>query len=60
MFMKREVIANKIWTAKKRYILNVFNEEGFDLKEPKLKIMGIEILLSHQLLHLVVLRLKRH
>ena len=43
MFMKREVIANKgIWTAKKRYILNVFNEEGLNLKEPKLKIMGIE------------------
>ena len=36
MVMKREVIANKgIWTAKKRYILNVYNEEGVDLKEPK-------------------------
>ena len=47
MFMKREVIANKgIWTAKKRYILNVFNEEGLDLKEPKLKIMGIEAVKS--------------
>jgi len=47
MFMKREVIANKgIWTAKKRYILNVFNEEGVDLKEPKLKIMGIEAVKS--------------
>jgi len=45
--MKREVIANKgIWTAKKRYILNVFNEEGLDLKEPKLKIMGIEAVKS--------------
>jgi len=47
MVMKREVIANKgIWTAKKRYILNVFNEEGVDLKEPKLKIMGIEAVKS--------------
>ena len=47
MIMKREVIANKgIWTAKKRYILNVFNEEGVDLNEPKLKIMGIEAVKS--------------
>jgi len=47
MIMKREVIANKgIWTAKKRYILNVFNEEGVDLKDPKLKIMGIEAVKS--------------
>ena len=47
MIMKREVIANKaIWTAKKRYILNVFNEEGVELKEPKLKIMGIEAVKS--------------
>ena len=47
MFMKREVIANKgIWTAKKRYILNVYNEEGVELKEPKLKIMGIEAVKS--------------
>ena len=45
--MKREVIANKgIWTAKKRYILNVFNEEGVDMKDPKLKIMGIEAVKS--------------
>ena len=47
MVMKREVIADKgIWTAKKRYILNVFNEEGLNLKEPKLKIMGIEAVKS--------------
>ena len=43
MFMEREVIADKgIWTAKKRYILNVYNNEGVAYKEPKLKIMGIE------------------
>jgi len=47
MIMKREVIANKgIWTAKKRYILNVYNEEGVELKEPKLKMMGIEAVKS--------------
>ena len=43
MFMEREVIADKgIWTAKKRYILNVYDNEGVKYKEPKLKIMGIE------------------
>ena len=43
MFMEREVIADKgIWTAKKRYILNVYNNEGVSYKEPKLKIMGLE------------------
>tara|TARA_B100001939_G_scaffold276443_1_gene244666 strand:- start:1828 stop:4329 length:2502 start_codon:yes stop_codon:yes gene_type:complete len=43
MFMKRENIADRgIWTAKKRYILNVWDSEGVRYKEPKLKIMGIE------------------
>ena len=43
MKMGREVIADKgIWTAKKRYILNVYDSEGVKYKEPKLKIMGIE------------------
>ncbi len=43
MVMKRELIADKgIWTAKKRYILNVYDSEGVRYKEPKLKIMGIE------------------
>jgi len=43
MVMKREAIADKgIWTAKKRYILNVHNSEGVQYSEPKLKIMGIE------------------
>jgi len=43
MFMEREVIADKgIWTAKKRYILNVYNNEGVSYKKPKLKIMGLE------------------
>ncbi len=43
MIMSREVIADKgIWTAKKRYILNVHNSEGVQYAEPKLKMMGIE------------------
>ena len=47
MFMKRENIANKgIWTAKKRYILNVWNSEGVQYAEPKLKMMGIEAVKS--------------
>ena len=47
MFMKRENIANKgIWTAKKRYILNVFDSEGVRYKTPKLKINGIEAVKS--------------
>jgi DNA polymerase elongation subunit (family B) len=43
MYMEREVIANKgIWTAKKRYMLNVWDSEGVRYTESKLKIMGIE------------------
>jgi DNA polymerase elongation subunit (family B) len=44
MHMKREAIANKgIWTAKKRYMLNVMiGEDGVVLKKPEMKIMGIE------------------
>ena len=45
--MKREVIADKgIWTAKKRYMLNVLDEEGIVYEKPKLKIMGIEAVKS--------------
>ena len=47
MVMKREVIANKgIWVAKKRYMLNVLDEEGIRLADPKLKLMGIEAVKS--------------
>ena len=47
MVMAREVIADKgIWTAKKRYILNVHNSEGVQYAEPKLKMMGIEAVKS--------------
>jgi DNA polymerase elongation subunit (family B) len=47
MQMKRENIADRgIWTAKKRYILNVWNSEGVAYTEPKLKMMGIEAVKS--------------
>ena len=47
MFMKREAIADKgIWTAKKRYALNVYDNEGVRYAEPKLKVMGLEIVKS--------------
>jgi len=47
MEMSREVIADKgIWTAKKRYILNVWDNEGVQYKEAQLKIMGIEAVKS--------------
>lgn len=47
MQMKREALADKgIWTAKKRYILNVYNNEGVAYKKPKLKVMGLEMIKS--------------
>ena len=47
MDFKREVIADKgIWVAKKRYALNVYDNEGVRYKEPKLKVMGLEIVRS--------------
>jgi DNA polymerase elongation subunit (family B) len=47
MQMKRESIADKaIWTAKKRYILNVYDNEGVRYETPKLKIQGIEAVKS--------------
>jgi len=47
MQMKREALANKgIWTAKKRYILNIYNNEGVQYKEPQMKVMGLEMVKS--------------
>jgi DNA polymerase elongation subunit (family B) len=47
MKMKREVLADKaIWTAKKRYILNVYNSEGVQFAEPQIKIQGLEAIKS--------------
>lgn len=47
MKMKREVLSDKgIWTAKKRYILNVYDNEGVRYSEPRLKVMGLEMVKS--------------
>ena len=47
MQMKREALADKgIWTAKKRYILNVYNNEGVQYAKPHLKVMGLEMVKS--------------
>jgi DNA polymerase elongation subunit (family B) len=47
MQMKREALADKgIWTAKKRYILNVYNNEGVAYNEPYMKVMGLEMVKS--------------
>jgi len=47
MVMKREALADKgVWTAKKRYILNVYDNEGVRYTTPKLKIMGLEMIKS--------------
>lgn len=45
--IKREGISSRgIWTAKKRYILNVIDNEGVRYSTPKLKMMGIEAIKS--------------
>ena len=47
MAMDREIIADSgIFIAKKRYIARVLDTEGVRLKEPKKKIMGLEIVRS--------------
>lgn len=47
MRMKREsLVDTAIWTAKKRYILNVWDQEGVRYKEPDLKIQGLEAIKS--------------
>jgi len=47
MIMKRECIAERgIWTAKKRYILSVWDSEGVRYEKPKMKIKGIEAIKS--------------
>jgi len=47
MQMKRECLADKgIWTAKKRYIMNVYDNEGVRYNEPDLKVMGLEMIKS--------------
>lgn len=47
MQMKREALADiGIWTAKKRYILNVYNSEGVEYAKPDIKVMGLEMVKS--------------
>ena len=47
MQMKREALADKgIWTAKKRYIMHVYNNEGVQYEEPDMKVMGLEMVKS--------------
>jgi DNA polymerase elongation subunit (family B) len=43
ILMGREVIANRgLWTAKKRYALNVWDKEGVRYEKPKQKVVGLE------------------
>lgn len=47
MVMKRETISNKgIFSAKKMYILNVWDSEGVRYSEPKLKMKGVQAVRS--------------
>lgn len=47
MYMKRENIADRgVWLAKKRYMLNVYNSEGVEYKEPEIKMTGIQAVQS--------------
>lgn len=47
IIFKREAISDAgIWVAKKRYALNVYDNEGVRYKDPKLKVMGLEIVKS--------------
>jgi DNA polymerase elongation subunit (family B) len=47
LIMKREALADKaIWTGKKHYMINVYNNEGVEYTKPKLKIVGMEAIKS--------------
>jgi len=47
IFFKREAIAdNCLWVAKKRYAMNVWDNEGVRYTTPDLKVMGLEIVRS--------------
>lgn len=47
VYFKREAISDRgIWVAKKRYALNVYDNEGVRYDLPKLKVMGLEIVRS--------------
>ena len=45
--MKREAIADKgLWTGKKHYVMQVYDEEGVRYTTPKIKMVGIEAVRS--------------
>ena len=47
MNFKREAISSRgVWTGKKKYALSVYDNEGVRYVEPKIKIMGLEIVRS--------------
>lgn len=47
MIMKREALADRgVWTAKKRYVLNVYNNEGIEYATPQIKVTGLEMVKS--------------
>lgn len=47
IFFKREAIAdNCLWVAKKRYAMNVLDNEGVRYETPDLKVLGLEIVRS--------------
>lgn len=45
-FKLESISLNGFWTGKKRYALNVYENEGVVYAKPKLKIMGIEVVKS--------------
>ena len=45
-FKLEGISSNGFWTGKKRYALNVFENEGVVYNEPKIKIMGLEVVKS--------------
>jgi len=47
MVMKREKVISKcLWTAKKKYAMTVWDDEGVRYSEPKLKVKGLPIVQS--------------
>ena len=45
-FSNASIADTGIWVAKKRYAMNVWDNEGVRYKTPKLKVMGLEIVRS--------------
>lgn len=45
-FKQEGISSNGVWVAKKRYFLNVLDNEGVRYASPKLKVMGLEVVKS--------------